>query len=229
MPNPHITVPDETPLAEFDVTASEDEFAFDFVFFDRDDLIVTVNDKRLEDSEYEVAGTTGREGGYIGGVVTLDVAVTSSNVKVWRDILPVRSGDFLEGAGFRATPINTEFDRLTARQQDTRLRFQRVQTFSSSTDKSLLAANMGCQWTNKAASGAIEYTLPAASAGLHAWFSVVNALSLTVLCEGDEEILNAGSTGTEMASSTIGSILHLIGTDTGTWVVDSKNGTWALT
>src|SRR5262245_17757850 len=118
MPNPHITVPDETPLAEFVVSVSTDTFAFTFVFFDRDDLKVTVNDQLLESDEYAVTGNTGYEGGYVGGTVVLDDAVTSGTVRIYSDLPPVRLHDFLEGSGFRATAVNTEIDRLTARQRD---------------------------------------------------------------------------------------------------------------
>lgn len=228
MPNPHITVPDEEPLKEYDVVVSRSEFPFTFTFFDRDDLRVTVNDRQLDADEYEVTGTTGYEGGYPGGTVTLDVAVTNSSVRIYSDLPPVRLNDFLEGGGFRATPVNTEIDRLTARQRDTRLRFQRIPTFSDSTDRPLVNADMGALWTNKAASGAIDLTLPPASAGLHVWFAVVNAFALNIVCNADDEIDDDGATGTEMLSSTVGSIFHLICVDTGTWVVDSKNGTWAL-
>lgn len=229
MPNPHITVPDETPFAEFDVTASTSSFAFTFTFFDRDDLRVTVNDEELDDDEFEVTTTTAYEGGYVGGTVVLGVAIANSNLKIWSDIPPARTNDFLEGGGFRATPVNTEIDRLTARQRDMRLRFQRIPTFSSSIDRAIRSSEMGCQWTNNAASGAIEYTLPAASAGLHAWFAVANALSMTVSAHSDDTIYGTSSTGTELASSAVGSILHLVSPVTGVWVVETQNGTWALT
>lgn len=228
MPNPHITVPDETPFVEYVVTSSTTDFPFSFTFFDRDDLRVSVDDEELDDADFEVTGTTGYEGGYPGGTVVLDVAVDDVVVKIWSDIAPVRANDFLEGGGFRATPVNTEYDKLTARQRDTRLRFQRITTLSSSTSASLAATDMGTLRTNKAASGTITYTLPSASSGLHAWFAVVNAYTLNITVDSDDEIFDDGDSGATMASSTVGSIFHLIGTDNGTWVVDSKNGTWVL-
>jgi hypothetical protein len=228
MPTPHITVPDQTPLAEFAVTSSEDTFAFSFTYFDATDLRVSAAGVELSQSEFTVVGDTGYEGGYPSGTVTLDVAVANCTVLIWSEMPPVRINDFTEGGGMPARALNTELDRATARLRDMRLRQQRIPTLARATSGALTAAQAGQVWTNQGQSGTMAYTLPQASAGLIFPFAVVAAYTLQIVAHNGDTIYDATSSGTTLSASAVGCVSELKGTDDGTWMVTSKNGTWAL-
>lgn len=214
----HITVPDETPSVDFAVTLLQDTFVFDFTYFDQTDLRVTVNGKELQQIEFDTVGDPGFEGGYPGGALTLAVPVENSTVRIWSEVPPARVNDFLEGPGFPARSINTEFDRLWAWARDMRLRLQRTPVLTSLIDRTLTDEDAGQIWTNEGNAASLTYTLPLASSGLEFTFAVVVAFSL-VINDSDDDTLYTGSG--------IGSIIRLRGMDDGTWLVESSTGTWA--
>ena len=226
----HITVPDQNPFIEYTATASQTSFAFTFTFFDATDLRVTQDGVELAQSAFEVTGTTGYEGGYPSGIVVLDSAASAGDIiRIWSETPPVRVNDFMEGAGFPARASNTELDKLTARLRDMRLRLQRIPTISKSADDALSISDMGQVFTNEGASGALDITLPDASAGLRIIVAVVQALSLNISTATSTDLIyDAGSSGDDFASSTVGSIAELVCVSDSIWLVVSKNGTWAL-
>jgi hypothetical protein len=219
----HITVPDDDPFLETAVTGSTSAFPFTFTYFDATDLRVTVNSVELAQADFEVVGTPGYEGGYPGGTVTLDVAVSNSTVRIWSEMPPARVNDFLEGPGFPARSINTELDRLTARQRDVRLRFQRTPVLAFANNHTLTADEAGQIFTNEGKSATYTYSLPAASAGLVFTFAVVVAFSLVIDAAGSDTVGGAGS----LSNTAIGSMITLRGFDSGLWLVESSSGTWA--
>lgn len=225
----HITVPDQTPLIEYTATAAQTDFAFQFTFFDKSDLRVTVDQIELDQEEFEVAGTSGYEGGYPSGTVILDTGASAGAiVLIWSELKPVRINDFTEGGSMPARAVNTELDRLTARHRDVRLRYRRTPTISAPSDTQLSSIDAGQQWTNKGAGGTRIYTLPPASGGLRYIFSVVEAHILRIVTDPEESdtIYNGSVGATTLESSAIGSSCEIIGTETGTWAVLSSAGTW---
>lgn len=219
----HITVPDDDPFVEFAVVGSTSDFAFTFAYFDATDLRVTVNSVELAQADFTVVGTTGYEGGYPGGTVTLDTPVTNSTVRIWSEIPPARTRDFLEGTGFPSEAVNTELDRLTARGRDVRLRFQRTPVLAFALDHTLTAAEAGQIFTNEGKSATYTYSLPAASVGLLYTFAVVVAFSLVIDAAGSDTVGGAGS----LSNAAIGSMITVRGFDDGLWLVESSSGTWA--
>jgi hypothetical protein len=223
MTNPHITVPDESPSADFAVVGSTSDFAITWTVFDQTDLRVTVNSVELLQSEFSFVGTAGYEGGYPGGTVTLNVAVTNSAVRIWSEMPPARVNDFLEGAGMPARALNTEFDRLTARARDVRLRNQRTPVLAFATNHTLTEAEAGQIFTNEGASATRTFTLPPASAGLLFTFAVVVAHSLVIDADGTDTVGGAAT----LTGAAIGDMIAIRGFDDGTWSVESSSGTWA--
>lgn len=219
----HITVPDQNPNADFAVDDAQSDFVIAFTVFDQTDLRVTVNGAELLQSEFTFVGTPGYEGGYPGGTVTLDTPVTSSTVRIWSEIPPSRTNDFLEGTGMPARALNTEMDRLTARARDMRLRFQRTPVIAHTTDHTLDETEAGQIFTNEGASGAITYTLPPASAGLSFGFAVVVAQYLNIEADGDDEIGGSASA----SGGALGDMIFLRGFDDGTWKLESSAGSWS--
>lgn len=219
----HITVPDETPSADFTVTSAEDTFAITWTVFDQTDLRVTVNGGELLQSEFAFTGTPGYEGGYPGGDVVLNTPVSSSEVRIWSEMPPARVNDFLEGTGVPARSINTELDRLTARMRDVRLRFQRTPVIAHTINHTLTADEAGQIFSNEGASATVNYTLPPASAGLEFTFAVTVAHSLGAVAHSGETVGGAAN----LSNAAIGSMLKIRGFDDGTWSVESSSGTWA--
>lgn len=226
----HITVPDQNPFIEYTATAGQTSFGFDFTFFDATDLRVTQDGVELPQSAFEVTGTSGFEGGYPSGTVVLDSAASAGDiVRIWSETPPVRINDFLEGAGLPARATNTELDKLTARLRDMRLRMQRIPTVSFAADDALDINTMGHLITNEGASGALDVVLPPASAGLRVIAAVVQAFSLNFSTDSTSDLIyDAGSSGDDFASSTVGSIAELVCVSDSIWLVVSKNGNWAL-
>jgi hypothetical protein len=223
---PHITVPDQIPLNEFVVTGADATFDINFTFFDKSDLRITVDNVELAQDAFEIVGTPGLEGGYPGGTVTLDVAVSSCTVLIWSEIPPVRVTDFTEGGGLPTRAANTEFDRLTARARDLRLRAQRTPVLTFNAPTVIALEDCGQLFTNL---GTVAgYTLPPASAGLTIEFAIVRAATLTIGADGTDTIRDVSSSGTAISASAIGSILRLICLTGESWSVASKNGTWAV-
>jgi hypothetical protein len=220
----HITVPDQTPFLEVVVTVSQTAFPFVFTFFDKTDLRVTVGSRELAQSAFTVDGTPGFEGGYPGGTLNLNVAVTDTVVRIWSELPPVRVNDFLEGAGFPSRAVNTELDRLTARQRDMRLRLQRTPVLAyAGSSKALAASDAGQLFTNDGQSAAFTYTLPAASAGLKFAFAVNAAEDLIVAAQSGDAIDGAAS----ITGSALGCYVEVMALNDTTWVKRTVNGTWS--
>jgi hypothetical protein len=220
----HITVPDQTPSADFAVTSSQSDFAISFTVFDQTDLRVTVNGQELLQADFTFVGTPGYEGGYPGGTVTLDTPVTSSAVRIWSEIPPARVNDFLEGPGVPSRSINTEFDRITARMRDMRLRMERAPVIAHSSDHTLEETEAGQVFTNEGASATVTFTLPPCTSGLKYPFAVVVAHSLVISRDGSDTI--GGSAASSLTGTGIGSMIVLRGTDSGIWLIESQTGTW---
>jgi hypothetical protein len=219
----HITVPDQTPSADFAVVGSTADFALTFTIFDKTDLRVTVNGAEKLQADFDFVGTPGFEGGYPGGTVTLLAPVTNSAVRIWSEMPPARVNDFLEGPGLPARAVNTELDRLTARMRDVRLRFQRTPTIAHVLDHTLTADEAGQFFTNEGSSGQMDYTLPPASAGLKFGIAVVDNHPIGLLAHSGEYV---GGSST-LTGSVIGSMICVVGTDEGKWLIESSIGTWA--
>jgi hypothetical protein len=113
----HVTVPDQATVTTYSVTTSQSVFSFPWTVFAKADIRIRVGSTELAQSAFTFTGTPGTEGGFAGGTVTLNTAVSSTTVRIWRQVIPARTGDF--GAGPVATrDLNTELDRLTAMNQD---------------------------------------------------------------------------------------------------------------
>jgi len=113
----HITVPDESTVTTFAVTASQSVFSIPWTCFDKTDIGIFVNGVALLQTDFTFVGNPGTEGGFDGATITLNVAVSSSTVIIYRAIVVQRTEDF--GAGpVSSRDRNTALDRLTAMIQD---------------------------------------------------------------------------------------------------------------
>jgi hypothetical protein len=109
----HVTIPSKPTLVEFIVTtpATTGPFEFDFSYFDPDDIEVYIDGVLTLD--FSLAGNA-VVGGYEGGSVTLDVAVTNAKVAVKRNVPILRETDFPTSGKFNINTLNSWIDRIIA-------------------------------------------------------------------------------------------------------------------
>ena len=87
-------------------------------------------------------------------------------------------------------------------------------------------------FTNAGATAAVQFTLPPASSsnvGVHFYFSVEVAQSLTIVQSGAATVRIGGASGSSIAASVVGNTIHLACTQSGKWVALSREGTWTVT
>jgi hypothetical protein len=113
---PHVQIDDRAPRTRYAVGGTpQTAFSVNFAFFDEDDLLVYVDDELLtRGADYTVAGTSGSEGGYPGGTVTLTDAVENVTVTIVREVPIERTSDFPNGGPLQIPTLNTDFDKIVA-------------------------------------------------------------------------------------------------------------------
>lgn len=94
----------------------------------------------------------------------------------------------------------------------------------------VLASETGTYFTNLGATGAITFTLPAATVGLHYTFKVRATQQLRVDPNGSETLENTSSTeqsaGAYLWADAKGEFIHLICLVDGKWAMHNSSGTW---
>lgn len=98
-------------------------------------------------------------------------------------------------------------------------------------DYTVLTTENGCGFTNTGASAARVFTLPAATPGLHYWFSVGVAQELRIDPDGTETISLPssgvpGAAGKYLTADAIGESVHLMCFNAGNWACVGYTGTW---
>jgi hypothetical protein len=126
MPDPHVTIPDEDPIIQYTVTSADDEFTFPFSFFDNTDILVYNGDDLIAAADYTVVGNSGTSGGYDGGTVTLDTAVSNTVLTILRQVPASRTTDFPTSGPFNISALNTQLDKSFAIQQQQNLSIDRA-------------------------------------------------------------------------------------------------------
>lgn len=113
-----LTIPDEQTYATFTVATPTDTFPFTFSLFAKADLRVSVDGAELTQADFSLTGTLLEGGGYDGGAVVLNDEVNECDVRIWRDIAPVRTSNFAPAQSTPSGSIDQAFNRLTAIAQD---------------------------------------------------------------------------------------------------------------
>src|SRR5688572_1248858 len=117
---PHVTVPEQTARTTYTVGATATSvFAIPWTFFDEDDIRVYVDDElQALTTDYTVSGTSGTDGGFLGGTVTLEDEVTNVTVTIVRSLTIERTSDFPKSGPLNRQAENTQFDKFAAMIQD---------------------------------------------------------------------------------------------------------------
>lgn len=142
----HITIPEDDPIEYFTVGGTPtDTFAITFVIFEDDgsDVAVYNGDSLISPSDYTITPTAGTDGGYVGGSLVLDTAVTNTTITAIGNVEYKRITDFPTSGPFDITELNTELDKIVARSQQLRRDIGKSLRYSSTvtgiTDTSIAA------------------------------------------------------------------------------------------
>jgi len=121
----HVKITGDPPCpVTFSVGGSSTvNFDFAFPFWESGDIIVYVDGVLRDPSTYTVTGynlqgATTVVGGYGSGRVTLNAGVTNKTVIVDRMVVLDRDTDFSATGALSSNTLNSDLDRLTAREQD---------------------------------------------------------------------------------------------------------------
>lgn len=120
----HVQIPELVDPITYVVGATpQSAFAITFPFWAAEDIIVSVDDVVVAQSEYSVEGAFLQdgdtvEGGYGSGTLTLNAAVSSTTVTIDRLVQPLRETDLSATGPVPTRVLNSDLDRLTARDQD---------------------------------------------------------------------------------------------------------------
>ncbi len=119
-----LTIPNESTEVEYTVgaTPSTGPFTIPFSFFDNDDIRVSHDDgtvitELVNVTDFVVTGTA-VEGGFDGGSLTLNVAVSDVTLKVYRSIIIDRTINFPEFGLFNVGLLNTQLNKVIAIEQE---------------------------------------------------------------------------------------------------------------
>ena len=110
---PHVTIPDSRAEIVYGSVTGTGPLNFTFAYLAKDDLKVRVNGALLASNAWSVAPSQTVSGGFIGGNITLNAAVTAAEVIITRETEPGRTTDFAAG-GAKPDQINTDLDRVHA-------------------------------------------------------------------------------------------------------------------
>ena len=114
----HITIGSDDPREQTIVGGTpQSTFTYLFEHFDiaGADILVYDGDTETPVSSaiYTITPNTGTEGGYVGGTIELDSAVTNTTITTELDLAYTRNQDFPTVGVFNITSLNTVLDRLT--------------------------------------------------------------------------------------------------------------------
>ncbi len=114
-----LNIPSEITSQLYTVTSAQTVFTFTFAVFTKADLHFSVNGVELTQADFSLSGTLLSGGGYQGGTVTLNVAVTGAACKLWRQTVAYRPSNFGPVPTVAVRDIDGALNRLTAMVQDT--------------------------------------------------------------------------------------------------------------
>src|SRR5262249_27255549 len=110
--------PDEDTSLEFDAS-SVGPFSFGFTYFSKSDLHVSIDGVELGQGDFTHTPSTAKDGGYDGGSITLNVAVSGGAGVLWRVIDTVRVSTYSAGPISPQT-ISRDMTRMVGMAQDAR-------------------------------------------------------------------------------------------------------------
>jgi hypothetical protein len=113
----HITISTDPVRETKTVTTAADTFTFSFEFFEADGADIKVYnfvadpDTVVSPTIYTITPNLGTDGGYNGGTLELDTAVTSTSIIIMLDMDFTRTTDFPDKGNFNIASLNTQLDK----------------------------------------------------------------------------------------------------------------------
>lgn len=124
----HVTIPDQKREIEYLGQTGVGPYSFSFVWFQKADIEVWIDDAPLAENEWSVVPSSTITGGYVGGEITLVSSVTNATVVISLKTRPGRTTDFPVG-GAKPEDINSALDKLQAVVRDLTTRIDRSVQF----------------------------------------------------------------------------------------------------
>lgn len=105
-----------------------------------------------------------------------------------------------------------------------------VISLTKTSDYTIPSTQCGYAYNNIGATGTVIFTLPAAAAGLHYYFTVDAAQTVEVLGAGTDQIAigASNSSSQNVTAAAAYASLHLYAYKTGQWVALASTGTWTV-
>lgn len=224
-----VTIPpfDEAPSTVVGATLTT-QFEFDFPFWDDADVLVYVDDVLLDAEDYTVEGYFVQdgdavEGGYGSGLVTLNTAVSDCTVIIDRNVVGTRETQFSNAGPLAPRTLNSDLNRLTARQQDAARRLPAQAAALVTAAATAVAVAAAVQEVEEAGADQVAAVLAAPSIVTAGTGLNVTVLPFKVTMADGEVITYAGATLAVPASGT-----HYVGLDLYSgivWVLRNKANT----
>lgn len=120
---PHVKITARSFPVTYSVTTADDTFDFAGPFWSPADIIVRKDGVPLAVNEYTVGGNYVQDGqvvvgAYAGGTVTLNLAVSNCTIEIDRFVEAQRDTDYSRTAPLPIDQLNSDLDKLAARDQD---------------------------------------------------------------------------------------------------------------
>lgn len=112
-----ITIPDENGWVRYQVDGAQSSFVFDFVVWAKSDLVVRHNGVLIAQDDYTFTGNEVSDGGFDGGTIVLNTAVSTGTLEIFRLDAGERTAQFPAGP-IGVDQFNAEFNRIQAQIRD---------------------------------------------------------------------------------------------------------------
>lgn len=183
-------------------------FPFDFPFWAAADIVVYIDDALLASSAYSVEGfaiqdSEAVEGGYGSGEVTLDTAVSNVTVTIDRLVVGDRQTQFSRSVPLAMPALNSDLNRVTARQQDLRRRQAALEALGLDATQitAELAAAVAARNAAQSAQGLSETARDAAEAFALASDSTTRAAKAANLADLADPAAARANIGADLAAN----------------------------
>lgn len=113
-----LIIPDEVTSQAYTVTTAQTVFPFTFAVFSKTDIHFSVAGTELAQTDFTLSGTVLDGGGYQGGTVTLNVAVSACACLMWRETSPARTLNFSPAPSVPVRDIDVSLNKLSAAVMD---------------------------------------------------------------------------------------------------------------
>ncbi len=180
-----LSIPIEAASQSYTVSAAQTVFPFSFAVFSKADLHFSVAGVELAQSDFSLSGTVLDGGGYQGGIVTLNTAVSGTTCKLWRQTVAQRVSNFSPAPTVPVRDIDVALNRLTAMIQDVQQLGAGSVTINTGGGYPPLLTTLGAMDGGGVNTAANDLVFAAAEASTNLRWSLPAGVYATTLIEGN--------------------------------------------